>query len=79
MTIPFRTHDSEPVAEPVEPVSLQEALMKEGYELPDGCGNVMLRMLPPDVYVLSYEIVVRSEDLAKIGRALARAAEGRRD
>lgn len=75
----MRTHDSPELPPLVKEVALKDALLKEGFDLPDGCGNVKLFLPGGDVFVLEYQIVVSKEKLGKLGRALARVGEGNLD
>lgn len=75
----MRTHDSPPLPEPVKEVSLFDALKFEGFDLPEGAANVRLSSARGSVFVLSYDLLIEGEALAKLGRALVRVAEGRRD
>ena len=61
------------------PPNLYDALKAEGFELPDECGDVQLTMPVDGIFQLHYTVNVMPEDLAKIGRALARMGgeEGR--
>lgn len=72
----MRTHDDSALPEGVRGVSLFEALEREEFALPKHCANVRLSVGGGQVFVLAYEVLVEGEDLAKLGRAIARVAEG---
>ena len=55
-----------------QPPDLFKALKEEGFELPRECRDVLLVMPVDGVFVLRYEVMLTGEDLAKVGRALAR-------
>ena len=74
----FRTHDSAPRTHGSPPqadrVTFREALAAEGLVLPERCVNVTLVEARDASFVLSFDWVVRGDDVARVGRALARMA-----
>lgn len=58
------------------PPTLYNALLAEGFELPKECSDVQLLMPVDGVYQLHYTVMLHGEDLAKLGRALAKLGEG---
>lgn len=75
----LRTHDMPVKPPPVKEVSLFDALQKEGFDLPSGAANVRLSAARGSVFVLSFDLLIEGEPLAKVGRALTRVAEGNLD
>lgn len=55
--------------------SIYRALKAEGFALPENCGDVTLELPVDGVIVLHYRIMVDTETLAMIGRALERLAK----
>jgi hypothetical protein len=56
------------------PPLLYDALKKEGYNLPDECGDAELHMPVDGVFQLRFVVNVTRENLAKLGRALIRVS-----
>jgi hypothetical protein len=54
---------------------LYHALIKEGFELPENCGDVQLTMPVDGLFQLHYIVNVSGDNLVKLGRALARIGE----
>jgi len=66
---------------PVGGYGLYQALKDEGYELPEECGDVEMRLPVDGVIQLAYIVnLTDGEDgtLAKFGRALVRMAKNNR-
>lgn len=56
----------------VSTINLYQALLAEGYKLPDNCRDVTLSLPAGDCIQLHYTIIVSGDDLVKVGRALVR-------
>jgi hypothetical protein len=54
---------------------LYHALKAEGFDLPDECGTIELHMPPDGVMFMRYNVLIHSERLAMLGRALERLAQ----
>jgi hypothetical protein len=54
---------------------LLEALMAEGFPIPDECREARLVMGVDCALVIQYEVFVTDENLLKLGRALQRLAQ----
>ncbi|HXK40231.1 MAG TPA: hypothetical protein VJ837_05350 [Candidatus Paceibacterota bacterium] len=61
-------------------IELYRALLAEGFELPKECGDINLLMPVDGIFQLqlNYIVNVSGDDLAKLGRALARIGEAHR-
>ncbi len=59
-------------------LDLYNALKDEGFELPRDCGGIKLEMPVDGLFQLCYKINLYGEELAKVGRALARLGEERK-
>ena len=57
------------------PPMLYDALKAEGFQLPDECGDLKLTMPVDGIMQMHYTVNLRPEDVAKIGRALAKVGE----
>lgn len=63
------------MSRPLTGTNLYRALLDEGFSLPENCGDVMLEMPVNGRIQLHCAIHVSGEDLAKLGRALARLGD----
>jgi hypothetical protein len=54
---------------------LYNALVAEGFELPEECSDVQLEMPIDGIFRLHYSVNVTGDNLAKLGRALTRIGE----
>ena len=55
---------------------LYQALKAEGFPLPEECGDVQLDMPVDGLFRLHYTIMLNSEQVAALGRAMQRLTEG---
>ena len=55
-------------------IGLYEALLAEGYALPEHCADIRIDMGVDTAVTLTFTQYVTDEDLAKLGRAMARMA-----
>ena len=51
---------------------LYEALLKEGFRLPENCADVKMIMPIDGMFQLMYTVNLTGHELAKVGRALER-------
>jgi len=56
-------------------LDLYEALLAEGFKLPEECADVQLVMPVDGIYQLEYKVNLYGERLAQVGRALARMGD----
>ena len=63
------------MARVISTYGLYQALKDEGFNLPDECVDVEMKMPVDGVYQLHYVVNLTDERLAKFGRALVRMAE----
>lgn len=59
-------------------LELYEALLAEGFKLPDECADVHLVMPIDGLYQLEYKVNLFGERLAQVGRALAKMGENQK-
>ena len=57
---------------------LYKALKSEGFILPDNCGDVELVMPVDGLMQVRYTVIVYGEQLAQLGRALAKLGEAQK-
>jgi hypothetical protein len=56
---------------------LYHALLDEGFQLPDDCGDIWLQMPVDGILRLHFTILISGDNLVKLGRALAKLGEQR--
>jgi hypothetical protein len=63
------------VAKIISANGLYDALKDGGFDLPEECSDVEMKMPADGLYALHYVVLLNGERLAKFGRALVRMAE----
>ena len=63
------------MAKIISTYGLYYALKDEGFDLPDECVDVEMKMPTDGIYQLHYIVNLTDDRLAKFGRALVRMAE----